>query len=96
MDASPFLPIANPSRTSFFYVQNPIRGLPVLNSRGEIVDDWGRPLVIKGDGLSAPFIYSVGPNGRDDGGGADDILGDSKDLGEPAPQKNSTNVETNP
>ncbi|HWA98700.1 MAG TPA: type II secretion system protein GspG, partial [Pirellulales bacterium] len=40
---------------------------------GRIVDGWGRPLVYKRTEEGGFRLYSVGPNGRDEDGGGDDV-----------------------
>ncbi|MBI2922834.1 MAG: type II secretion system protein GspG [Planctomycetes bacterium] len=51
-----------------------------MSATGEYVDPWGRPFVFRPYGPGAapekgpPYrIYSVGPNGKDELGGGDDI-----------------------
>jgi hypothetical protein len=53
-----------------------------VSNSGEILDVWGKPIVYGGkarlepnrDGSQLrPVLYSVGPNGRDEGGQGDDI-----------------------
>ena len=46
------------------------------NAGGEVVDGWGRPLVMLGGGTTRPVVYSAGPNGLDDGGTGDDLVPD--------------------
>lgn len=57
--------------------------VPRLSSGGEIVDRWGRPLVYRHPAMARkwmPFdLYSVGPNGQDDGSDNDDIAYDLKE-----------------
>lgn len=50
---------------------------PFIRPGAPLVDAWNQPLVYHpaADGRFA--LYSVGPNGRDDGGGSDDIRFDS-------------------
>jgi len=64
---------ANPRQKLFFYIQKTTGGGPVLSPAGQLVDGWRRPLIIRGGGTTRPIIYSVGPNGMDDGGTGDDI-----------------------
>ena len=47
-----------------------------LNDAGELVDAWKHPLRIILTNSAGPLVYSVGPNGRDDGGepGSDDLV----------------------
>jgi hypothetical protein len=47
----------------------PLRGFPML-------DGWKQPIVYRDKGVNAPLefhIYSIGPNGIDEGGGGDDV-----------------------
>jgi hypothetical protein len=48
-----------------------------LNDAGELVDAWKHPLRIILTNPAGPVVYSLGPNGRDDGGepGSDDLVG---------------------
>jgi hypothetical protein len=47
-----------------------------LNDAGELVDAWKHPLRIILTNPAGPIVYSLGPNGHDDGGapGSDDIV----------------------
>jgi hypothetical protein len=47
-----------------------------LNDAGELVDAWKHPLRIILTNPAGPIVYSLGPNGRDDGGvpGTDDLV----------------------
>lgn len=47
-----------------------------LNDAGELLDGWKHPLRIILTNPAGPVVYSVGPNGRDDGGapGSDDLV----------------------
>jgi hypothetical protein len=47
-----------------------------LNDAGELVDAWRHPLRNILTNPAGPIVYSVGPNGRDDGGvpGSDDLV----------------------
>jgi hypothetical protein len=52
-------------------------GQAEVNDVGVVVDPWGRPYVYKspGDWYPDDFdLYSLGPGGRDEGGGGDNIL----------------------
>lgn len=55
--------------------RNPYVQLPAgsVSAAGELVDGWGRPLHYVRGADGGAVVYSYGPNGRDDGGGADDI-----------------------
>ena len=59
-------------------------GWPFDNVGGTIRDSWGRELVFRCPSKRTEAIfdlYSVGPNGVDEGGGGDDITcGDSADF----------------
>ena len=43
------------------------------NSANEMIDPWGTPYHIVLHGKAPPFVYSCGPNKRDEGGKGDDI-----------------------
>jgi len=43
------------------------------DSRGRILDDWGRPLVYRRTDDGGFRLYSLGPDGRDDDGAGDDV-----------------------
>lgn len=47
-----------------------------LGPSGELIDPWKRPLQIILTNAASPKIYSLGPDGRDDGGapGSDDVV----------------------
>lgn len=53
------------------YIQVPAG---TINSAGELLDGWGRPLHYSLTDAGAPVVYSIGPNGRDEGGGGDDVV----------------------
>lgn len=44
-----------------------------LSGKGELLDVWGNPFQYVGEGRSGRKLYSCGPNGKDEGGGGDDI-----------------------
>ena len=61
-----------------YFIFNPDK----LDSQGQILDPWSRPLIYRvrlkpGAGLNEVLIYSTGPNGVDEGGLGDDISSDS-------------------
>ena len=39
-------------------------------------DDWGRPLIIHAWNDAYRGLYSVGPDGKDEQGRGDDVIGD--------------------
>jgi len=55
--------------------RNPYIQLPAgsVSAAGELVDGWGRPLHYVRGADGGAVVYSYGPNGRDDNGGADDV-----------------------
>lgn len=55
--------------------RNPYVQLPAgsVSAAGELVDGWGRPLHYVRGADGGAVVYSYGPDGRDDGGGADDV-----------------------
>ncbi len=61
------------NRQGLIFLQIPARS---ANDAGELVDAWKRPLRIILTNPAGPIVYSLGPNGRDDGGapGSDDIV----------------------
>ena len=51
-----------------------LEGLRILDTQARLVDGWGRPLIYKNqNGKTLFFIYSAGPNGKDELGHGDDI-----------------------
>jgi len=42
-------------------------------SGGQVVDPWGHPMIYKPGGKKGFELYSVGPDGKDNGGQGDDI-----------------------
>lgn len=56
--------------------RNPYVQLPAssISATGELVDGWGRPLHYARAADGSPVVYSLGANGRDDGGRDDDIV----------------------
>ncbi len=60
-------------RQGLVYLNVPGRS---LNDAGELVDAWKHPLRIILTNPAGPIVYSVGPDGRDDGGepGSDDLV----------------------
>jgi hypothetical protein len=45
-----------------------------LDRQGRIVDVWAKPLVYQRPSPGTVRLYSLGPNGRDEDGGGDDIV----------------------
>ena len=65
---------------------------PDWDSAGSLVDRWGRPVLVQArlrdssidGGTTGPVaqlrIWSAGPNGKDEGGGGDDVVSDPVDV----------------
>jgi hypothetical protein len=47
-----------------------------LNEKGELIDPWGNPYVLKRVTKYEYRLYSCGPNRKDEGGEGDDVTGD--------------------
>lgn len=48
--------------------------------RSYAIDPWGRPLIFQGAPTAEGRLYSVGPNGRDEQGGGDDVVPAKTDV----------------
>ncbi|MFQ6112264.1 MAG: type II secretion system protein GspG [Nitrospinota bacterium] len=45
----------------------------LFDQAGRIIDYWGRPIVYRSMGPHEYVLYSIGPNGKDEGGQGDDV-----------------------
>jgi hypothetical protein len=63
---------------------HPVGGREIKAEHGSTLDAWGRPALYRCPGpvhRSGWDVYSLGPDGKDDGGQGDDVLLGSDDAG---------------